>query len=117
MTGHPYPRFSGPRIGYSSLIICFTIIYNLLHIVSGSGSNNNVENFDSELESSTGKWLLKDDEDTYFTFDGSKNVMTYSYVEDGISKYSGTFRVVSSGTSKDVATPLTFILKNLGLHR
>ena len=85
--------------------------------MGGSSLNNNVENFDSELESSTGRWLLKDDENTYFTFDGSKNVMTYSYIEDEISKYSGTFRVVSSGTSKDVATPLTFILKNLGLHR
>ena len=35
--------------------------------------------------------------------------MTYSYVEDGISKYSGTYRVVSRGTGKDVITPLTFI--------
>ena len=52
---------------------------------------------------------MKDDEDTYFTFDGSKNFMTYSYVEDGIKKYNGTYRVVSRGTSKDVKTPLTFI--------
>ena len=29
--------------------------------------------------------------------------MTYSYVEDGISKYSGTYRVVSRGTGKNVA--------------
>ena len=77
--------------------------------LGGNGSNNNEKNFDSELESSTGKWLLQDDADTYFTFDGSKNVMTYSYVEDGISKYSGTYRVVSRGTGKDVITPLTFI--------
>lgn len=41
-------------------------------LLGGNGSNNNVENFDSELESSTGKWQLKDDENTYFTFDGSK---------------------------------------------
>ena len=56
-------------------------------LLGGSGSNNKATNYDSELETSTGKWLLQDDADTYFTFDGSKNVMTYSYVEDGISKY------------------------------
>ena len=78
-------------------------------LLDGAGSNNSKENFDSELESSTGKWLMKNDEDTYFIFDGSKNVMTYSYVEDGINKYTGTYRVVSKGTSKDVITPLTFI--------
>ena len=50
-----------------------------------NSSNKNVEEYDKELESSTGKWLLQDDEDTYFTFDGSKNVM------------------------KDSLTPITFI--------
>ena len=78
-------------------------------LLGGSGSNNKATNYDSELESSTGKWLLQDDVDTYFTFDGSKNVMTYSYVEDGISKYSGTYRVVYSGNGKNVITPLIFI--------
>ena len=78
-------------------------------LLGGNGSNNTEETFDSELESSTGKWLLQDDTDTYFTFDGSEEVMTYSYVEDGISKYSGTYRVVSRGNNKDVITPLTFI--------
>lgn len=78
-------------------------------LLGGNGSDNKQENFDTELESSTGKWLLQDDTDTYFTFDGSKNVMTYSYVEDGISKYSGTYRVVYSGTGKNVITPLIFI--------
>ena len=78
-------------------------------LLGGNGSNNSEEHFDSELESSTGKWLLQDDIDTYFTFDGSKNVMTYSYVEDGVSKYSGTYRVVSQGIGKDVITPLIFV--------
>ena len=78
-------------------------------LLGGNGSDNKQENFDTELESSTGKWLLQDDNDTYFTFDGSKNVMTYSYVEDGISKYSGTYRVVYSGTGKNVIKPLIFI--------
>ena len=93
-------------ITISCMLTGCDILDNLL---GGSGSNEKVENFDNELESSTGKWLLKDDKDTYFTFDGSKNIMTYSYVEDGIKKYNGTYRVVSKGTSKDVTTPLTFI--------
>ena len=76
-----------------------------------NGSKNSAENFDKELESSTGKWLMQDDEDTYFTFDGSENVMSFNYVEDGVDKYSGTYRVVSKGTGKDVLTPLTFIFK------
>ena len=91
-------------------IFCMLTGCNFINdLLGGIGSNNNEENFDSELESSTGKWLLQDDIDTYFTFDGSKNVMTYSYVEDGISKYSGTYRVVSQGTGKDVITPLIFV--------
>ena len=96
--------------------LLFTSISSLLascgfldDFLGGNGGNNNIETFDRELESSTGKWLLQDDEDTYFVFDGSKNVMTYHYVEDGISKYSGTYRAVSRGTGKDVITPLTFV--------
>ncbi|MDY2575164.1 MAG: hypothetical protein SOW55_04260 [Bacilli bacterium] len=91
-------------------ISCMLTSCDFLNDLLGDNDlNNKQEYFDSELESSTGKWLLQDDTDTYFTFDGSKNVMTYSYVEDGISKYSGTYRVVSRGTGKDVLTPLTFI--------
>ena len=91
-------------------ISCVLASCDLLNdLLGGNGSNNSEKHFDSELESSTGKWLLQDDTDTYFTFDGSKNVMTYSYVEDGISKYSGTYRVVSQGTGKDVITPLIFV--------
>ena len=91
-------------------ISCMLTGCNFLNdLLGGNGSDNKQENFDTELESSTGKWLLQDDIDTYFTFDGSKNVMTYSYVEDGVSKYSGTYRVVSQGTGKDVITPLIFI--------
>ena len=77
-------------------------------ILNGLVGGNSSE-FDDELESSTGTWLLQDSEDTYFTFNGNKNVMTYSYVEDGVSKYSGTYRVVYRGNGKDVSTPLTFI--------
>ena len=79
------------------------------NLLGGSGSNGKVENFDNELESSTGKWVMKDDEDTYFVFDGTKDVMKYEYFEDGIKKYNGTYRVVYRGNGKDVATPLTFV--------
>jgi hypothetical protein len=47
------------------------------NLLGGSGSNGKVETFDNELESSTGKWLLKDDEDTYFTFDGTIITLYY----------------------------------------
>jgi len=74
------------------------------------GENNSEENFDEELKSSTGKWLLLDDEDTYFIFDGSKNVMSFTYFEDGISKFNGTYRVVFKGLGEKVINPLTFII-------
>lgn len=91
-------------------ISCMLTSCDMLDGLFGSNdSNKNVENFDNELESSTGKWLLQNDEDTYFTFDGSKNVMKYSYVEEGSTKYSGTYRVVHRGIGEDVITPLTFI--------
>ena len=80
-------------------------------LLSGNGSNKEVENFDNQLESSTGKWLLQDDNDTYFIFDGNKNVMTYRYIEDGDDKYSGTYRVVYRGIGEKVLTPLTYIFK------
>lgn len=76
------------------------------------GSNNNDDDgqqYDEELASSTGKWYLLGDDDTYFNFDGAKNVMSFSYVEDGLNKYSGTYRVISKGVGEDVRTPLTFI--------
>jgi len=90
---------------------CTLVGCDFLSGLLGGGGNENepVEKFDDELESSTGKWILQEDEDTYFTFDGSKNVMTYHYVEDGATKYSGTYRVVYKGLGKNILTPLTFI--------
>ena len=78
-------------------------------LFGNSNNNNNSDEYDDELESSSGKWTLLDDESTHFTFDGSKDVMTYNYVENGNSKYSGTYRVIHRGVGKDVLTPLTFI--------
>jgi len=77
----------------------------------GTKENNEEEKIDNELESSTGKWTLKNDDDTYFVFDGSKDIMSYSYYEDGVNKYSGKYRVVYRGIGEDVLTPLTFIFK------
>lgn len=73
------------------------------------GSGNNSQEFEEEFESSSGKWTLMDDEDTYFEFDGSNNIMTFKYFEDGSVKYNGKYRVIYRGNGKDVLTPLTFI--------
>ena len=43
--------------------------------VGENGTVENVEEYDEELESSTGKWLLQYDEDTYFTFVADKYSM------------------------------------------
>lgn len=72
--------------------------------------DDKVEKFDNELKSATGTWFFMDDNDTYFEFDGSKNVMTFKYFEDGTQKYNGTFRVVYKGLGEDVITPLTYII-------
>jgi len=90
-------------------LVCFTLTSCGMFDGVFGGTNNNVEKIDDELTSSTGKWQLLDDDDTYFTFNGAKGVMTFSYCEDGVSKYNGTFRVVYKGLGKDVLTPLTFI--------
>jgi hypothetical protein len=74
------------------------------------GTSDHTQKFESELESSTGKWILEGDEDTYFTLDGSAGAMTFTYTEDGLDKYTGSYRVVYQGNGKDVTTPLTFIL-------
>ena len=76
----------------------------------GTKENNEEEKIDNELESSTGKWTLKNDDDTYFVFDGSKDIMSYSYYEDGVNKYSGNYRVVyeiSDGNGRSVSVDYT----------
>ena len=70
---------------------------------------NGTVNYDEKMDVSTGKWLLLDEEDTYFIFDGSKGVMTFSYYEGGVLKHQGGFRSIYR-SSDDAKTPLTFIL-------
>lgn len=71
---------------------------------------DDVERYNDELTSATGKWFLIDDADTYFEFDGSKNVMTFKYFEDGVQKHDGKFRVVYKGLGDDVITPMTYVI-------
>lgn len=73
------------------------------------GKNSDITRYNTNMEASTGKWLLFDEADTYFVFDGSKGVMTFSYYEDGALKYNGGFRSVYK-SSPDANTPLTFII-------
>ena len=77
-------------------------------LIFGHKSNGTV-NYDEKMDASTGKWLLLDEEDTYFVFDGSEGVMTFSYYEDGALKYQGGFRSIYRSPD-DAKTPLTFIL-------
>ncbi len=73
------------------------------------GNNSDVTNYNDSMESSTGKWSLLGDADTYFVFDGSKDVMTFSYFEDGAEKYGGKFRALYR-TNEDASTPLSIML-------
>ncbi|MBR2484940.1 MAG: hypothetical protein IKB54_01140 [Clostridia bacterium] len=73
-------------------------------------SAGDADTYETELPSSTGKWILMDDNTTYFTFNGAKGEMTFTYVEGGESKFDGTFRVVDHGFGSDVMTPISFIL-------
>lgn len=73
------------------------------------GKKSDVTNYDKKMDSATGKWMLLDENDTYFVFDGSEGVMSFSYYEDGVLKYDGKFRSVYRSSS-DANTPLTFVI-------
>ena len=76
----------------------------------GSNDSAENENYNDEFKSSTGKWVLKDDTSTYFTFDGDSGKMNFSYYENNNLKYSGKYRAIYRGNGEKVITPLTFIL-------
>ena len=64
------------------------------------------KNYDKEYTPTTGKFCFVDENhqatDNYFIFDGTKNVMSFEYFEEGNKKLSGTFRfVVPSEKGKD----------------
>lgn len=73
------------------------------------GGDSDTTKYNDSMESSTGKWSLLGDTDTYFVFDGSNGVMTFSYFEDGAEKYGGKFRGLYR-SNDDASTPLSFIL-------
>ena len=93
---------------FIALILAVTVISVMLSGCDGLFGGSDVTNYDKKMESATGKWLLLDEEDTYFVFDGSEGAMTFSYYEDGAMKYSGSFRTVYRSNA-DASTPLTFI--------
>lgn len=92
------------------LLVCSCLLTgcDLIGEITGGGNSNN--KYNDELQSITGKWVLLNDNDTYFQFDGSNKSMTVSYFEDGTSKYTGNFRAIYRGVGSDVGTPLTLIV-------
>lgn len=95
------------------IISIFASLLSLTACDLFGGKNENTVEYNDELDSSTGKWyLLNDDKtptDTYFEFDGSKNHMTFKYVEEGNDKYSGSFRCVYKDNNGENTYSLSFI--------
>jgi len=98
------------KIKFIALSLLIAVISVML---TGCGSlfnqNEDLTHYDKKMEASTGKWMLLDEKDTYFVFDGSEGVMTFSYYEDGVLKYEGHFRALHR-SAVDATTPLTFVL-------
>ena len=80
----------------------------------GGGNTDKTVKYETELESSTGKWYLLDENkaptSTYFEFDGGKDVMSFNYVEDGSNKYQGNFTFVYHQNTGKNATTLSINL-------
>lgn len=72
------------------------------------GDDSDVIKYNDKMDCSTGKWQLLDDEDTYFIFDGSENVMSFHYYEDGELRFDGKYRAIYRKDS-DTKTPLSFL--------
>lgn len=92
-------------------LLSIIIIASLLLTSCGSlfGNKSDTTNFNDEMQKATGKWMLLDNKDTFFIFDGRENVMTFSYHEDGEQMYSGKFRAIRKA-EKDASNPLSWIL-------
>lgn len=96
------------RFVFFSLLLVLSLLFTGCGSLLGLGGDG-VQKFDDEMTAATGTWRALGDEDTYFTFDGTKDVMTFSYVEDGVEKYHGTYRAIYRGLGKDVQTPLDLL--------
>ena len=90
-------------------LIVAAVSLTLVGCDSFFGKASDATHYDERMDAATGKWLLLDEEDTYFVFDGSEGVMSFSYYEDGALKYDGSFRSIHRSTP-DASTPLTFIM-------
>ena len=101
-------KINGRFIALLLIVATVSAMLSGCDLFFGHKSNGTV-NYDEKMDASTGKWLLLDEEDTYFVFDGSEGVMTFSYYEDGALKYQGGFRSIYRSLD-DAKTPLTFIL-------
>lgn len=98
------------KIKVSIFLLVFMIASLLLtgcDSIFGGGSDT--VKYNDKMESVSGKWQLLDDEDTYFLFDGTEKVMSFSYYEDGAKKFEGKFRAVCR-TDADADIPLCYIL-------
>ena len=93
------------KLSIISLILCLFMLTGCDLFMKDNGTKR----YDDEFVSATGKWILLNDDDTFFAFDGAKNMMSFSYVEDGVSKYSGKFRAIYRGNGNDIVTPLDLI--------
>ena len=91
------------------LLILVSIFVSFTSCDLFPNANSNTTDYDDKMEASTGKWQLFDDQDTYFVFDGSENVMTFSYYEDNELTYSGKYRAVYRA-NPNALSPLTFVM-------
>ena len=110
------------KILLSILFLCIFLLSScdLLNLFSSNkSSSNDTTEYNSELESSTGKWYLLDKDhnktNTYFEFDGSKDVMTFNYYEDGKNKNSGKYRIISKDNDGKNTYSVSFIFKKNGI--
>ena len=101
-------KINGRFIAILLIVATVSAMFSGCDLIFGQKPDGTV-NYDEKMDASTGKWLLMDEEDTYFVFDGSEGVMTFSYYEDDALKYHGGFRSIYR-SSDDAKTPLTFIL-------
>ena len=106
-------KINGRFIVLLLIVATVSAMFSGCDLIFGEKSNGMV-NYDEKMDAATGKWLLLDEEDTYFVFDGSEGIMTFNYYEDDALKYQGGFRSIYR-SSDDARTPLTFILTRSSL--
>ena len=85
------------KLTFSVLALLSFSCLTACDLFGGSNTTKEVK-YETELESSTGKWYLLDENktptNTYFEFDGGKDVMSFRYIEDGNNKHQGKYSFV-----------------------